>query len=46
MGDNRSDSKDSRFFGAIPLADIKGRMAYIYWPVLSWERFGRFSYQD
>ncbi len=44
MGDNRPGSKDSRHVGTIPLADIKGRIAYIYWPALSWERFGRFSY--
>jgi signal peptidase I len=34
---------DSRYFGAIPLADIKGRMEYIYWPALSWSRFGGFT---
>jgi signal peptidase I len=44
LGDNRSHSKDSRQFGPIPLADIKGRVDYIYWPALSWSRFGRFEY--
>lgn len=43
LGDNRSQSKDSRTFGPIPLADIKGRVDYIYWPALSWSRFGRFE---
>lgn len=41
LGDNRSQSKDSRIFGPIPLADVKGRVDYIYWPALSWSRFGR-----
>jgi signal peptidase I len=43
LGDNRSHSKDSRNFGPLPLADIKGRVDYIYWPALSWSRFGRFE---
>ena len=44
LGDNRSQSKDSRTFGPIPLADVKGRVDYIYWPALSWSRFGRFEH--
>ena len=44
LGDNRSHSKDSRQFGPIPLADVKGRVDYIYWPALTWSRFGRFGY--
>jgi len=44
LGDNRSHSKDSRHFGPIPLADVKGRVDYIYWPTLNWSRFGRFQY--
>lgn len=43
LGDNRGQSKDSRTFGPIPLADIKGRVDYIYWPAGSWLRFGRFD---
>ena len=43
LGDNRSHSKDSRTFGPIPLADVKGRVDYIYWPALSWLRFGKFE---
>jgi signal peptidase I len=43
LGDNRSDSKDSRNFGPIPLADVKGRVDYIYWPALSWSRFGKYE---
>jgi hypothetical protein len=30
-------------FGDSPPADIKSRMAYIYWPALSWPRFGGFN---
>lgn len=43
LGDNRGHSKDSRTFGPIPLADVKGRVDYIYWPAGSWSRFGRFD---
>ncbi len=43
LGDNRGQSKDSRFFGAVPLTDIKGRVDYIYWPAQSWNRFGRYN---
>ena len=41
LGDNRANSRDSRHFGPVPLADVKGRVDYIYWPELSWSRFGR-----
>jgi signal peptidase I len=41
LGDNRAHSRDSRHFGPIPLADVKGRVDYIYWPALSWSRFGK-----
>lgn len=33
MGDNRTSSQDSRYFGAIPLSSITGRAALVYWPV-------------
>jgi signal peptidase I len=41
LGDNRNDSRDSRQFGPIPLAIIKGRADYIYWPAKDWSRFGK-----
>ncbi|UCG57002.1 MAG: signal peptidase I [Phycisphaerales bacterium] len=41
MGDNRNLSVDSRHFGPVPLATIKGRADYLYWPVKDWSRFGR-----
>jgi signal peptidase I len=31
LGDNRDNSNDSRFWGALPLANVKGRALYIYW---------------
>lgn len=42
LGDNRGNSKDSRNFGPIPLADVRGRVDYIYWPASKWSRFGKF----
>ena len=39
MGDNRERSYDSRFWGPVPIADIKGRAFAIYWsrdPAESW----------
>lgn len=35
MGDNRTSSQDSRYFGAIPVSSITGRAALVYWPVSS-----------
>jgi signal peptidase I len=33
MGDNRTDSEDSRFFGPIPKSLIVGRAVAVVWPV-------------
>lgn len=41
LGDNRNLSRDSRHFGPIPLATIKGRADYLYWPAKDWSRFGK-----
>jgi len=41
LGDNRNLSKDSRHLGPIPLATIKGRADYLYFPAKDWSRFGR-----
>ena len=39
LGVNRNLSHDSRHFGPIPLATVKGRAEYLYWPVEGWTRF-------
>jgi len=41
LGDNRNNSLDSREFGPILLATIKGRADYIYWPGKDWSNFGK-----
>jgi signal peptidase I len=33
MGDNRTDSEDSRFFGPIPKSLIVGRAVAVVWPL-------------
>ena len=33
MGDNRTKSQDSRYFGAIPVSSITGKAVAIYWPL-------------
>lgn len=33
MGDNRTSSQDSRYFGAIDVSAISGRAALVYWPL-------------
>ncbi len=33
MGDNRTNSSDSRYFGSIPISSITGHAALIYWPL-------------
>lgn len=40
LGDNRNLSRDSRHFGPVPLATVKGRAEYLYWPATGWSRFG------
>ncbi len=40
LGDNRNNSVDSRHFGPVPLATVKGRAEYLYWPARGWSRFG------
>lgn len=52
MGDNRDNSYDSRFFGAIPLVNLEGRAEFIFysnngkgyfWEFWKWPEFIRFS---
>ena len=33
MGDNRTNSQDSRYFGAVPVSSVTGRGALVHWPV-------------
>jgi hypothetical protein len=33
MGDNRTDSEDSRYFGPISSNLIVGKMAFVVWPL-------------
>lgn len=38
MGDNRDRSYDSRYWGTVPISDVKGKALVIYW---SWDKEGR-----
>jgi signal peptidase I len=40
LGDNRNYSHDSRHYGLVPLATIKGKAEYLYCPARDWSRFG------
>lgn len=33
MGDNRTNSKDSRYFGPVSVDDVTSKAAFIYWPL-------------
>ncbi|MGV8082670.1 MAG: signal peptidase I [Coriobacteriia bacterium] len=35
MGDNRTNSEDSRYFGPIPISTVKAHAVYTYWPIAS-----------
>jgi signal peptidase I len=37
MGDNRDDSRDARYFGAVRMEKVLGRALFRYWPLT---RFG------
>jgi signal peptidase I len=34
LGDNRGESYDSRYFGFVPFAAIRGRACFRYWPLM------------
>lgn len=40
LGDNRDRSRDSRYFGSIHIGSVIGYVDYVYWPSVSWSRFG------
>lgn len=33
MGDNRTNSRDSRFFGPVPVKDVFGHAMFVLWPL-------------
>ena len=33
MGDNRTNSQDSRYFGAVPVSSVEARAVLVYWPL-------------
>jgi signal peptidase I len=35
MGDNRTNSQDSRYFGSVPVDSITGKAVFRYWPLTS-----------
>jgi signal peptidase I len=44
MGDNRSNSQDSRSFGPIQISNIVGRAWIIYWPPVNWSVMPHYTY--
>lgn len=35
MGDNRTNSQDSRYFGSVPVSSVTGKAVFKYWPIES-----------
>jgi signal peptidase I len=51
LGDNRDNSNDSRYWGPVPVDNIKGRAMVIWWSNrrphgFQWDRFGRLIMTD
>ncbi len=43
LGDNRPDSEDSRYFGPVPIKNIRGQVVFAFWPL---SRFGPVGYPE
>ncbi len=37
LGDNSAISKDSRYWGCVPQANVKGKAMFIWWPYKRWQ---------
>lgn len=51
LGDNRDNSHDSRFWGPVPVGNIKGRASVVWWSAtardgIRWQRFGTWLHAD
>ena len=47
MGDNRDNSRDSRFWGTLPISQVKGRAVVVYWSYeASREEYHRTGYVE
>jgi signal peptidase I len=49
MGDNRDSSRDSRYWGSVPIENIKGKAMFLWlsyrdfnWSGIQWDRMGNF----
>ena len=40
LGDNRNNSRDSRYFGPIAVTSLKGKFEYRYWPITGGGHWG------
>jgi hypothetical protein len=43
LADNRNQAKDSRAYGPIPYAALKGRADYLYFSLQNWSRLGKLN---
>jgi signal peptidase I len=43
MGDNRSNSSDSRAWGSVPVENILGKAILVYWPPAQWGALSNYA---